>query len=160
MNYQGRFGASWGGLQRISIEAVVLWGQDFGHLLVAGWLVGRIASTLENAKVAQGFNAIGLALRGLDIPQNSVVRYGTAIKSCRYVLIASGTEAQVVEAKAIIDQTDASDIEAHRVCGHEEPDFTGGQHGTVITNGWPCLSSARSALKRAESATLQSTSPG
>jgi hypothetical protein len=82
-------------------SATTLWGLLFGSaffwipglgpLLVAGPLVSWIVGALEGAIVVGGLSAIGAGLYSLGIPKDSILRYETALKTGKYVLIAHGS---------------------------------------------------------------------
>jgi uncharacterized membrane protein len=59
-----------------------------------------------------GLSAIGAALFSVGIPKNSVLKYETAIKGDKYLVIAHGTADEVAKAKEIIEGTEAETVEA------------------------------------------------
>ena len=89
----------------------------FGPILVAGPLVAWLVGALEGAVVVGGLSAIGAALYSIGIPEDSVVRYETAIKAGKYVIVAHGTADEVANAQKTIEGTDAIESGVH----HTEP---------------------------------------
>ena len=58
--------------------------------------------------------AIGAGLYSLGIPKDSVLRYETAIKTGKFVLIAHGTEDETAHAREIIERTNPEAVDHHR----------------------------------------------
>lgn len=67
------------------------WIPGLGQLLVAGPIVSWIVGALEGAVVVGGLGVVGAGLYGLGIPKDSIVKYETAIKTGKFVLIAHGS---------------------------------------------------------------------
>ena len=84
-----------------------------GQILVAGPLVAWIVGALEGAIIVGGLSAIGAGLYSLGIPKDSIVRYETALKSGKYILIAHGTPEETTRAHDIIQGTNTEASEHH-----------------------------------------------
>jgi hypothetical protein len=80
---------------------------------VAGSLVAAIVGVLEGAVVVGGLSAIGTGLYSLGIPKNSVIQYGTAIKTDQFLLVAHGTADEVAKARSILQATKPASLETH-----------------------------------------------
>jgi hypothetical protein len=91
-----------------------------GPILVAGPLVAWIIGALEGAVVVGGLSALGAGLYSIGIPKDSVVRYETAIKVNKYLLVAHGTAAEVAKAKDILKTTKPAELDEH-VLGAAKP---------------------------------------
>lgn len=76
-----------------------------GPRVVAGPLVRRIIGVLEGAVIVSRLSVVDTAPYGLDIPKDSILRYETALKANKFVLIVRGTIKQASLAKDIISQT-------------------------------------------------------
>ncbi len=113
MKAWGKVGAFWGGLWGLLFGSAFFWIPGLGPLLVAGPLAGWIVAGLEGAVVMAGLNAIGAALYGLGIPKDSIVRYETAIKTGKYVVIAHGSADESRHAKEILSHTAVETLEHH-----------------------------------------------
>ena len=113
MQAWGKTGAFWGGLWGMLFGSAFFWIPGLGPLLVAGPLAGWIVAGLEGALVMAGLTAIGAALYGLGIPKDSIVRYETAIKTGKYILIAHGSAEETKHAKEILANTSAESVEHH-----------------------------------------------
>ena len=61
-----------------------------------------------------GLLIVGAGLAGLGIPEDSIVRYETALKVGKYVLIAHGTSEDNTRAKEILGRTTTETLEHHQ----------------------------------------------
>jgi hypothetical protein len=113
MKYWGKMGALWGGLWGLLFGAAFFWVPGIGPLLVAGPLATAIVAGLESAVVVGGLSALGAGLYSIGIPKNSVLKYETAIKVNKYLLMAHGTEAEVARAKDILETTKPAELDEH-----------------------------------------------
>lgn len=113
MKYWGKMGAFWGGLWGLLVGAAFFWVPGIGPLLVAGPLAAWIVGALEGAVVVGGLTAIGAGLYSIGIPKNSILRYETAVKSGKYVLIAHGTAEEVAKAQETLKLTHPESIDRH-----------------------------------------------
>ena len=113
MKYWGKTGALWGGLWGLLFGAAFFWVPGLGPLLVAGPLSAAIVAALESAVVVGGVSVLGAALYSAGIPKDSVLRYETAIKVNKYLLVAHGTAAEVAMAKDILKTTKPAELDEH-----------------------------------------------
>ena len=117
VKYWGGLGALWGGLLGLLFGVAFFWVPGVGPVLVAGPLVATIVAGLENAVVVGGLSALGAALFSIGIPKDSVLRYETAIKADKYLLLAHGMAEEVDKAKAILRTTKPADLDEHALTG-------------------------------------------
>jgi len=110
MKYWGKMGAFWGGLWGLLFGAAFFWVPGIGPLLVAGPLAAWVVAALEGAVVVGGLSAIGAGLYSIGIPKNSVLKYETAIKADKFLLVAHGTAAEAAKAKDILSTTGPSEL--------------------------------------------------
>jgi hypothetical protein len=113
MQVWGKTGAFWGGLWGLLFGSAFFWVPGIGPLLVAGPLVSWIVGALEGALLVGGLSAIGAGLYGLGIPKDSILRYETALKTGKFVLIAHGSIEDVDRAKAILHHTLPETLDHH-----------------------------------------------
>jgi len=109
----GKFGAFWGWIWGLLFGSAFLFIPGIGPVIIGGPILTWILGALETSAVVAGLSAVGAALVGFGIPKDSVVRYETALKASKYVLIAHGTPDEVNKAKAIIDQSKAEESSVH-----------------------------------------------
>ena len=61
-----------------------------------------------------GLSALGAGLYGLGIPKDSVLRYETALKTGKFVLIVHGSKDETIHAKEILDRTGPDTLDHHQ----------------------------------------------
>src|SRR5579863_1476879 len=111
MKYWGKQGAFWGGIWGMLFGAAFFAIPGIGPILVAGPLVAWIIGALEGAVVVGGLSALGAGLYSIGIPKDSAVKYETALKSNKFLLIAHGTAEEVAKARDIIQTTPHVQVE-------------------------------------------------
>lgn len=121
MKYWGKMGAFWGGVWGLLFGSAFFLIPGVGPLLVAGPLVGWIVGALEGAVVVGGLSAIGAGLYSLGIPKNSILKYETALKTGKFVVIAHGTAEEATRAREIIKNTNPEALEEHQP-SHKSPE--------------------------------------
>jgi hypothetical protein len=114
MKYWGKLGAFWGWTSGLFFDSAFFLIPGIGPLMVAGPLVGWIIEALEGAAVAGGLSAIGAGLYSLGIPKDSILKYETALKTDKFVLIAHGSRDEINHAKEILHRIDSEALEQHR----------------------------------------------
>jgi Protein of unknown function (DUF3341) len=108
VKFWGGTGALWGGLWGLLFGAALFWVPGFGPLVVGGSLVAVLVNALEGAVVVGGLSAVGAALYSLGVPKNSIVKYETALKADKYLVIAHGEASEVEKARTTMDQLKAT----------------------------------------------------
>jgi hypothetical protein len=113
MKYWGKLGALWGGLGGLLVGTAFFFVPGVGPVLIAGPLAAYIVSAVEGAVVIGGLSAIGAGLFSIGIPKNSILKYESALKADKFLLIAHGTREEVQNAREILRTTNAHDIGVH-----------------------------------------------
>ena len=85
-----------------------------GPLLIAGPLVGWLIGALESAAVVGGLSALGAGLFGLGIPKDSILKYETALKTDKYVVLAHGSTEEITQAKNTLSRTGPETLDHHK----------------------------------------------
>lgn len=80
-----------------------------GHVAAGGYVVYLIMT----GAVGAGAGAISAALTTIGVPDDAVIRYETAIKADKQLLIAHGTAHQVQHARGLLASTNAESVETH-----------------------------------------------
>lgn len=114
MKAWGTRGAFWGGLWGLLFGSAFFLIPGLGPLLVAGPLVSWIVGALEGAVVVGGLSALGAGLFSLGIPKDSIVRYETALKTDKFLLIAHGSVDETTRAKAVLATTEHESMDHHQ----------------------------------------------
>jgi hypothetical protein len=99
----GGLGAFWGGIWGLLLAPAVFFLPGFGLMAMAGPLVSALVSALEGAVVFGGVSALGAALSQIGVPKNQILKYETALKADKFVLMVHGSEAEVTRASSVLD---------------------------------------------------------
>jgi len=113
MKHWGTIGAFWGWIWACLFGSAFFFIPGIGPLMVAGPIVGWLVGALESAAVVGGVSAIGAALCSIGIPKDTVMKYETAIKTDKFLLIAHGTAEEATRAREIIGRTGPETMEQH-----------------------------------------------
>ena len=114
MKFWGKLGAFWGGLWGLLFGSAFFVIPGFGQLVVLGPLAMMIMGALEGAVVTGGLTALGAGLYSIGIPKDSIVKYETALKSDKFLVIAHGSGDDVAKAKSILESTFKEDLVVHQ----------------------------------------------
>jgi hypothetical protein len=117
MKKWGKTGAFWGGIWGLLFGSAVFLIPGIGPLVIAGPLVAWIVGALEGAVVVGGLSAIGAGIFSLGIPRDSVLRYETALKAGKYVVIAHGSDIETAQAKKVLSDTNSETLDEHQPAG-------------------------------------------
>ena len=113
MKFWGKLGAFWGGLWGLLFGSALFFIPGIGHIVALGPVGGMIVGALENAVIVGGLSALGAGLYSVGIPKDSVIKYETAVKADKFLVIVHGTEEEVNKAKEIINSTDPVESGTH-----------------------------------------------
>jgi hypothetical protein len=113
MKYWGKLGAFWGGIWSLLFGSAFFLIPGLGPILAAGPIVVWIVGALEGAVITGGFTAIGAGLYSMGIPKDSVLKYETALKTEKFLLIAHGSPADAAKAQQILRTTPVADLGMH-----------------------------------------------
>ena len=120
MKYWGKLGAFLGGFWGLLFGSAFFFVPGVGPLLFAGPIVSYIVGALEGAVVVGGLSALGAGLYGMGIPKDSILKYETAVKSGKYVLIAHGSDVETVHAREVISRTNPEAMQEHQASSSKE----------------------------------------
>ena len=113
MKYWEKIVAFWGGIWELLFGAAFFAIPGVRPVLLAGPLVSWIVGAMEGAIVVGGLSAIGAGLYSIGIPKDSVLKYETAIKGDKFLLLAHSTADEVTRAKDIIQTTHPAELTLH-----------------------------------------------
>ena len=114
MKSWGTMGAFWGWIWGCLFGSAFFFIPGIGPLLVAGPLVVWIVGALESAAVVGGLSALGAGLFSLGIPKDSILKYETALKTDKFVVVAHGSMDEITHAKEVLDRTKPETLESHQ----------------------------------------------
>ena len=109
----GRLGAFWGGLAGMLFGSVMMFVPLLGHLIILGPIAAMIASGLEGAVVGGGLSALLGALSAIGVPKDSVLRYETAVKAGKFLVIVHGEGDAARRAHELLGSASSSDLQLH-----------------------------------------------
>ena len=109
----GKYGLFWGWIWGLLFGSAFFVIPGIGPVMVGGPLVSWIVGALESAVVAGGISALGGALSGIGIPRDSVLRYETALKASKFILIVHGTVQEAERARNILMNSRAEESAVH-----------------------------------------------
>ena len=98
----GGTGAFWGGIWGLLMAPAVFFLPGIGLLAMAGPLVAALVGAHEGAVVIGGVSALGAALSQVGVPKDQVVKYETALKVDKYVLVVHGNAEEVAKARSVL----------------------------------------------------------
>jgi len=117
VKYWGRNGAFWGSIFGILFAPAFFFIPGIGPILTGGVIGSMLMGTLEGAAVGAaiggGTTALAAALSGLGVPKDTVIRYEAALKANKFLLIASGTAAEVERARETLVGTAMGQVQVH-----------------------------------------------
>lgn len=103
----GGAGAFWGGIWGLLFAPAIFFLPGVGLLAFAGPLTAMLVGALEGAVVVGGVSALGAALAQIGVPEDQVIKYETALKVDKYVLIVHGNTAEQEQARSVLESTKA-----------------------------------------------------
>ncbi|MFZ6862704.1 DUF1269 domain-containing protein [Undibacterium sp. Ji67W] len=95
----GGIGAFWGGIWGMLVAPAVFVLPGLGVVAMAGPIVTTIVAALEGAVVIGGISAVGGALSMIGASRDELIKYETAVKADKFVLIVHGDAEDVLRAK-------------------------------------------------------------
>jgi hypothetical protein len=103
----GGIGAFWGGIWGLLLAPAIFFLPGLGLMAMAGPVVSVLVGALEGAVVVGGLSALGAALTQIGVPKDQVIKYETALKADKYVLMVHGTDEEVAKARSVLEGSKA-----------------------------------------------------
>jgi hypothetical protein len=100
----GGTGAFWGGIWGLLLAPAVFVLPGLGVLGMAGPFVTTLVGALEGAVVVGGLSALGAALTQIGVPKDDVIKYETALKVDKYLLVVHGSAQEQEKARGVLAQ--------------------------------------------------------
>ena len=98
----GRVGAFWGGIWGLLLGPAVFFLPGLGLLAMAGPVVATLVGALEGAVVVGGLSALGAALTQIGVPKDQVIKYETALKVDKYILMVHGSTEDAEKVRTVL----------------------------------------------------------
>jgi len=105
MKAWGGMGAFWGGIWGLLLAPAVFFLPGIGLVALAGPLASALVGALEGAVVVGGVSALGAGLIDLGVSKDKVIKYESAIKADKYVLVVHGSVDEIEQARAILSSS-------------------------------------------------------
>jgi uncharacterized membrane protein len=109
----GKLGAFWGGLVGLLFGSALMFVPVVGHVVVLGPLAATLFSGLEGAALVGGVSALVGALMAVGIPRDSVLRYETALKADKFMLVVHGDAQQIERAHELLKTSGLASFDYH-----------------------------------------------
>ena len=113
--FMGKLGAFWGGLMGMLFGSALLFVPVVGHVIILGPLAATIFGGLQGAVLVGGASALVGALMAIGIPKDSVLRYETALKSDKFLLIVHGDAQEIKRAHGLLTTSGLASFDHHTV---------------------------------------------
>lgn len=109
----GKLGAFWGGMAGILFGSALMFVPVVGHIVVLGPIAATIAAGLQGAVLGGGFSALVGALTTIGVPKDSVLRYETALKASKFLVIVHGGGDAIRRAHDLLGAAGSTDVQTH-----------------------------------------------
>lgn len=101
------WGDIWGGIWGLLLAPAVFVLPGVGVVAMASPVVAALAGALEGAVLVSGVSAIGAALSQVGAPKDQVIKFETALKVDKYVLLVQGNAEDQAEARSVLASSKA-----------------------------------------------------
>ena len=98
----GGTGAFWGGIWGLLLAPAVFVLPGLGVVGMAGPLVATLVGALEGAVVVGSLSALGAALTQIGLPKDQIIRYESALKVDKYLLVVHGSAQDQDKARSVL----------------------------------------------------------
>jgi uncharacterized membrane protein len=115
VKFFGKLGAFWGGLAGLLFGSALMFVPVVGHVIVLGPFVATLLSGVQGAVLGGGAGALVGALSAIGIPKDSVLRYETALKADKFLLIVNADQQEIRRAHEVLAGADLVSFDHHRV---------------------------------------------
>ncbi|MYM73910.1 DUF1269 domain-containing protein [Rugamonas sp. FT107W] len=109
----GKYGALWGGLMGVLFGSALMFMPVVGHVIVLGPLAAALVGAIEGAAAVGGASALVGALTALGVPKNSVLRYETALKAGKFMLVVHGDAQDLKRAAELLKTSGYASLDEH-----------------------------------------------
>jgi hypothetical protein len=132
-----------GGVGGLLVGLGVLAIPGVGPILAAGAEINALASTLAGAGIGAAAGGIVGALVGLGIPEEHANMYNDRVKSGQYLLMISGTEADLQRVESILRDRNVSDFNIY-----DAPDLANTDPSVAVNQAGSTTAESTTATKR------------
>ena len=97
----GGVGAFWGAIWGLLLAPAIFFLPGFGLLAMAGPVASALVGALEGAAVVGGASAIGAALSQIGVADDQILKYETALKADKFVLMVHGSAEELAKVESV-----------------------------------------------------------
>jgi uncharacterized membrane protein len=108
-----RTGAAAGGLAGMALGAALLLVPGIGPVVVAGPLAAALLAGIEGALAGVALGALSGALIGLGVPREHAIKYETAVKGGKYLVMVRGGGEDIERARRSLAADEPEQVEVH-----------------------------------------------
>lgn len=109
----GKLGAFWGGLAGMLFGSALMFVPVVGHIVVLGPIAAMIAGGLQGAVLGGGLSALAGMLTAIGVPKDSVLRYETALKASKFLVIVHSGAQDIRRAHDLLSAAGSADVQTH-----------------------------------------------
>lgn len=113
VKFFGKLGAFWGGLAGMLFGSALMFVPVVGHIIVLGPLAATLLGGLQGAVLGGGATALVGVLSALGIPKDSVLRYETALKADKFLLVVHGDAQEIKRAHEVLHGAGLESFDRH-----------------------------------------------
>jgi hypothetical protein len=117
----GGVGAFWGGIWGLLLAPAVFVLPGLGLLAMAGPIVSALVGALEGAVVVGGVSGLVAAMTQVGVPKDQVIKYETALKADKYVLLVHGDSSDMAKARSALSSAKVWESDAQSVVSAAAP---------------------------------------
>ncbi len=98
----GGMGAFWGGIWGLLLGPALFFLPGIGLVAMAGPVVTALVGAFEGAVVVGGLSALGAALTQIGVPKDQVIKYETALKVDKFILMVHGSAEEAEKVRTVL----------------------------------------------------------
>ena len=122
VKFFGKLGAFWGGLAGMLFGSALMFVPVVGHVIILGPLAATLFGGLQGAVLAGGTGALVGALTSIGIPKDSVLRYETALKADKFLVVVHGDAQDIRRAHEVLGGADLASFDHHTISSAPAPE--------------------------------------
>jgi hypothetical protein len=98
----GGIGAFWGSIWGLLLAPAVFFLPGLGLMAMAGPIVSTLIGALEGAVIVGGLSAFGAVLSRMGVPKDQIIKYESALKVDKYVLMVHGSHDDLEKVQSVL----------------------------------------------------------
>lgn len=115
VQYWGKLGDFWSSQWAKLNSSAFIIVPGVGHILMAGPIIDMVLTGVD--KSPDKYSPVGIALHSIGIPRQTVIRYETAIKANKFLVLAHGDQGETHRAQEIFHHCHGRSIASYTKAG-------------------------------------------